>query len=170
MSPQSGTHAGTHLGLAGLTSHDHGTGYQLSTNALTGKLLQGPGKIQESRERNAREHQLLRRRLGAQEARAARAAAHPPIGSRISLALTHPPSLQHDSGTAPARCIHVLTTRERFRATQHTADAPPPALTPHARTPPASCARRAARLGAARVALLRPAFGRFQARSGINRY
>ena len=49
MSPQSGTHAGTHLGLAGLTSHDHGTGYQLSTNALTGKLLQGPGNTREQR-------------------------------------------------------------------------------------------------------------------------
>ena len=51
MSPQSGTHAGTHLGLAGLTSHDHGTGYQLSTNALTGKLLQGPGNTREQREK-----------------------------------------------------------------------------------------------------------------------
>ena len=46
---QSRTLAGTHLGLAGLTSHDHGTGYQLSTNALTGKLLQGPGNTREQR-------------------------------------------------------------------------------------------------------------------------
>ena len=37
------------MGLAGLTSHDHGTGYQLSTNALTGKLLQGPGNTREQR-------------------------------------------------------------------------------------------------------------------------
>ena len=147
---QSGTHAGTHLGLAGLTSHDHGTGYQLSTNALTGKLLQGPG-ITREREMHGSITAPSATTRRTRSARSARSST--PTHRLAHLTRPHPPTLPsaarqwHCGSTAHNASLQLTRTLEP-RSASPTHGLPHSSHTRARRRPHAHDARHASALRA----------------------
>ena len=165
VSPQSGTHAGTHLGLAGLTSHDHGTGYQLSTNALTGKLLQGPGNTREQRGMHGSISSFGDDSAHKKRAQRAQQHTHPSARASHLPSPTPPPC----STTVALRqlgaytCLQHASAFER-RSTRPTHRLPHSPHTRERRRPHAHDARHASALRASHSFGRRKEKGRFQPR------